>query len=545
MRKRQKHYNTLIIERTVYRNREKVVILILFFMTAVYCFFLLHNIKTFPDVFLDEGNCMYDSWCMAFYGVDSNLIRNPVYLPGFKGQGQSILYPFIAGFSMRLLGYNLFAYRLPLLIISIINFALLEAVALKKSGSLEALLTALVIGTAPYILTLSRWGMDCNIAPFIASIGTITLYLGYSEQGRKRMATMIPGGILLGLVTYSYNVGWMYIPIFLIILIGWLFVKKKKLFPDIIPAAVSLIIIVIPILIFAIRSNIPSLNTDKKILWWTSPCLLVGRVKASFIDFDGNIILNIFHNLIDGYKMYIDGSDGLSWNSVGNMGPYYMFAAPFFIVGFMVMLKRQRDYDIFILSSLAAMLPIMMVVTPNYNHWIFLHFPVLITIAAGICSIIKQLKQISIRRFFIASIIFTYVLFFTRFTYQYFNLDRYTGWETSAIPVLQSLDTEKYAAVYFVSDSDNFLYFIRFCLPISPYEYQATRDHPYSKTQLGTSDHYANFERIGDTADIDSNTLFIIENSHAGNYAELLEESTLMTSFMFDSQLYDVYVLSE
>lgn len=207
---------------------------------------------------------MYDSWCMAFYGVDSNLIRNSVYLQGFAGQGQSILYPLIAGFSMRLLGYNLFAYRLPMLIISIINFVLLEAVVLRKSGSLEALLTALVIGTAPYILTLSRWGMDCNIAPFIASIGTITLYLGYSEQGRKRMATMIPGGILLGLVTYSYNVGWMYIPVFLIILTAWLFIKKKKLFPDIIPAAVSLIVIVIPILIFAIRSNIPSLNTDKK-----------------------------------------------------------------------------------------------------------------------------------------------------------------------------------------------------------------------------------------------------------------------------------------
>lgn len=243
--------------------------------------------------------------------------------------------------------------------------------------------------------------------------------------------------------------------------------------------------------------------------------------------------------------MYIDGSDGLSWNSVGNMGLYYMFAAPFFIVGFMVILKRQRDYDIFILSSLAAMIPIMLVVTPNYNHWIFLHFPVLLTIAAGIYSVTNQLKQISIKRFFITSIVLTYVLFSSRFAYQYFNLDRYTGWETSAIPVLQSLGTEKYTAVYFDSDSENFLYFVRFCLQVSPYEYQETRDHPYSKTQLGTSDHYANFDRIGDTVDIDSNSLFIVENSHAGNYAELLRESTLITSFIFDSQQYDVYVLSE
>ena len=332
----------------------------------------------------------------------------------------------------------------------------------------------------------------------------------------------------------------MFLPLYLAILSIWLIKEERTSFKKLLPLAGIIFIIEIPIIIFAIRSNIESLNTDLKILWWTSPRLAVGRVAASFIGFDGNILENIFRNLASGFSMYINGTDLLSWNSVGNMGPYYMFASPFFITGFITMFRRRKNCDIFILSALVAMVPIMMIVTPNYNHWIFLHFPVLLVIMAGISSILRALSRVQIQKNFLIAVTATYLLFFTGFSYQYFSPGRYTGWETSAISALQVLESDHYDKVYFDSDNGDFLYFIRFCLPVSPYEYQKTRDNPYSKTHLGTQNHYANFERIGEMT-IKKNSLFIVENYKTANYKDFLSNLHPIATFTFQSQQYDVY----
>ena len=64
---------------------------------------LLFRLGTIPTIFIDEGNGMYDSWSLAKYGVDSNLISNPIYLQSFAGQGQSILYARLAGTFLKIL----------------------------------------------------------------------------------------------------------------------------------------------------------------------------------------------------------------------------------------------------------------------------------------------------------------------------------------------------------------------------------------------------------------------------------------------------------
>lgn len=519
-------------------------VLLLICLVVIYGSFLFYRVSSFPNVFLDEGNCMYDSWCMAFYGVDSNLLKNPVYLPGSAGQGQSILYAKLAGIFMRLMGYNLLAYRMPIILISILNYFLIILLAVRIGGVKNAVLPAIVVGSSPWLLTISRWGMDCNIAPFIASIGIIVLFCGFEmKRSRRRSAVIILGAFLLGMVTYSYNVGWMFLPLFLFVLVLWLLIAGKIKIRELIVPGCILFVTVLPIMIFAVRSNVPDLNKDIQILWWTSPRLSVGRVKASFISFDGNIAVNIVHNLLKGIKIYMNGSDGLSWNSVGNIGPYYMFALPFFLFGLFTMLRRRSDADIFVLSQLIAMIPIMMLVTPNFNHWIFVHFPALLTISVGMQTIAGGLKSAALRRSYAAAAAITYLLFSAWFGWQYFHLDRFTGWETDAVAALQSLHTDQYSKVYFDSKNENFLYFVRFSLPVSPYEYQETRDHPYSKTELGTKEHYVNFERISEGVKTDSDALFIVERSLSDNYSSLTEGKEPAESFVLRSEEYDVYVI--
>src|SRR5699024_8614727 len=82
------------------------------------------KLETVPTMFFDEANGMYDSWALSKYGVDSNLNSNPIYLQSFAGQGQSILYARLAGTFFKILGYNVYVYRLPLALVSLTSVIL-------------------------------------------------------------------------------------------------------------------------------------------------------------------------------------------------------------------------------------------------------------------------------------------------------------------------------------------------------------------------------------------------------------------------------------
>ena len=139
---------------------------------------LLFRLGTIPTIFIDEGNGMYDSWSLAKYGVDSNLISNPIYLQSFAGQGQSILYARLAGTFLKILGYSIYAYRLPLVLVAITSvillFNVLNAFDVKSKG---IFLTTMIFCTSPWLIMVSRFGMDCNVAPFMVLIGTLLLLL--------------------------------------------------------------------------------------------------------------------------------------------------------------------------------------------------------------------------------------------------------------------------------------------------------------------------------------------------------------------------------
>ena len=142
---------------------------------------LLFKLETVPTMFFDEANGMYDSWALSKYGVDSNLNSNPIYLQSFAGQGQSILYARLVGTFFKILGYNVYVYRLPLVLVSltsvILLFNVLNAFDIKSKS---IFLTVMVFCTSPWLIMISRFGMDCNISPFMVIIK-------YKIQNRRGM----------------------------------------------------------------------------------------------------------------------------------------------------------------------------------------------------------------------------------------------------------------------------------------------------------------------------------------------------------------------
>ena len=516
---------------------------LLAFLVLVHAGFLLFRLNVTPDIFLDEANGMYDSWCLANYGTDSNLIHNPVYLQGFTGQGQSVLYALLAGPFMKILGYSLFAYRLPLAICSTLHVCLLGLTLLHTEKAEKALWMTLAVGTAPYLLCAARFGMDCNISPFLCSSGSVLLCLGCGLHGKPgRWAALLCGISLLGMTAYSYNVSWLFLPVYLSVLAVCLCRRGMVRRSEMAVMSLLLLLIICPVVIFAIRSNYPAWNRTVEILWWTSPALPAGRAGESVISLADTPVRNVVMNLYAGWKMFANGTDGLSWNSVGTFGPCYRFALPFFLIGLWTVIRRREKSDIFILAQLIAMIPICLLVKPNYNHWMFLHIPMLLTTGTGISETAAHLREAGWRRVFTVSLLITYLCSFAWYVFQYHRGERYTGWESSGMELFDSLHTEDYETVYFITDQRMFLYNVRVCKPVPPREFQATKDHPWSETEFWMDQTYANFVRIHDDMALDDGgSLYLIQDSHINEVEDRLKGKTELDDIQYNGITYKVF----
>ena len=220
----------------------------------------------------------------------------------------------------------------------------------------------------------------------------------------------------------------------------------------------------------------------------TIPRLSVGRVNASFIGLNGNILKSIGYNFFSGFKELFFGTDNLSWNSLPNFGAYYLFAIILFLIGIRwIIINRQLIESKLLLILFLSNLPIWLVVIPNYNHWMFSHIPDLIIIGIGISVLAQKVSH--------KIIIYLYLLAVCLFAGAYFNTPRDTGFEISTIKSVNYLDHLK-GKIYFQTSDANFLLNCRDFGSKSPYYFQRTKDHPFSSRYLTANDKFGKYHRL-------------------------------------------------
>lgn len=503
---------------------------------------LLFRLGTIPTIFIDEVNGMYDSWSLAKYGVDSNLISNPIYLQSFAGQGQSILYARLAGTFLKILGYSIYAYRLPLVLVAITSVILLFNVLNAFDVKSKAIfLTTMIFCTSPWLIMVSRFGMDCNVAPFMVLIGTLLLLLSTRLRvGGTKLIIGLLGTFILGLTAYSYNVGWMYLLIFIPSVFLLLYLSKNISIKELLLYIPILFIELVPIMIFAIRSNISGLNKTTHIFIWTYPKLLRSRSSESMISFDGNILHSIAKNVLDGIHMFLNNSDGFSWNSIPGIGAYYPIMLPFLMIGILVSLHRRNLVDKLLMLGFVSATPIILIVTPNYNHWIFIHFIVLSFIAVGINEIFIN-KKVQL------AIILSYGILFLNFSSIYFNQHNISvyQYDVDVAKKVKKLGIDKYKKVYFDTTDIHFLVMIRDLVPVSPYRYQMTKNNPNSKKYLEVTSKFENYQMIDSNnlnTDIKGKSMVLLDvKKDTGIFAEN-KKLRKIGQEQINSETYNIYL---
>jgi len=485
--------------------------------------FSFYRLSVLPNIFLDEANGAYDSWSLALYHVDSNLNTNPIYLQSFAGQGQSILYTWLAIPFMKIFGLQIVAFRLPMVLASaltlILFFFTLMYIRLKPQLLFGIMIAA---STSPWLLMMNRWGLDCNITAFTSLSALCFILLAIHHPSHKTTNLFyLLGFFFISLTAYGYNAAWVFLPLFVIGLLAYLYKQKQINLQKLFVLLAFILILTIPIVNFAISSNINSLNHTHKFLWWTIPELIKSRATVSIIDLNLHRLLpNILKNLAQGSKMFYQNSDGLPWNSRPNFGAYYVFALPLFLIGLGTIRKSHQPLARITIIWFLAMIPSLLIITPNYNHWILLHFPVLITIGFGINTILQSVN----RKTVLTAITFTYLINLGLFAREYFVVSQRTPFPTSQdIPnsqvAIDKIKQKKAQRIYF-DGLDHYYTTIRFFAPLSPYEWQKQKDHPFSKRILTTTNRYGQFYAIPTKVDA-KKSILVVRDDHQAMYKTL------------------------
>ena len=215
-------------------------------------FFRFFKLSGLPKgVYVDEPPLMYNAYCLANYGVDRYLHKLPIYPQNWYG-GQSPLYTYLLAFLYKL-GFDstsIFVLRLPAAIFSVVlMFMLFMTARLLYNDKRIHLLAAITAAFVPYFIMQGRYALDCNL---LLSMVTLSVYflLKYLKSGKTRQ--LIISGILFGLSLYAYALSYVLLAAFLILTGIYLLVTKKITFKKAVIWAFSVIVVSIPIILFAI-----------------------------------------------------------------------------------------------------------------------------------------------------------------------------------------------------------------------------------------------------------------------------------------------------
>ena len=117
------------------------------------------------------------------------------------------------------------SHHIPLGIISIGLLAIVYFFTLKQFGMLEAISATLALGLFPQFIAHSHNNLKDPIMAFMYAATILAFYSAYTKRTWK---SFIFAGILIG-ISFATKVVSFFIPVILIIWMGWLFLSRKKL----------------------------------------------------------------------------------------------------------------------------------------------------------------------------------------------------------------------------------------------------------------------------------------------------------------------------
>lgn len=174
----------------------------------------------------DEASAGYDAYSILLTGKDHHGHFLPVTFQAFNDWiAHSFVYqtiPFI-----KIFGLSVFSIRFSVAFLSIITIIIIYLLAREISGNKKfALLSSYLFSLSLFSITSSRWAIPPNTVPFYVSLGLFLLLFGLNRK--NNLLVFLLGGIVFGLTLYTYPSVEVMVPVFLLMILIYIFIKYQK-----------------------------------------------------------------------------------------------------------------------------------------------------------------------------------------------------------------------------------------------------------------------------------------------------------------------------
>lgn len=369
------------------------------------------GLGSFPGgVNVDEAYAGYEAWAMAHYGMDSWGFQHPVYLTVW-GSGMSVLNSVLMMPFVRFFGLNTVTIRLPQMIVGILSVYVFYLLLKKITNRDTALWGMFLFAICPWHIMMSRWGLDCNLAP-----GFLMFAVWFFVKGLEKDKYLMLSALSWGLSLYCYATVWILVPVLLLVWGIYCLRHKKIAFSkSLLTACVILILLALPLLLFvAVNMGwIPEIR---------SRLLSVPRL----VDFRSDELgkRNLLNHIKALFGLFIRQDDGLLWNTTPYFGMYYLFSLPFILCGFILYVraawehfrKKEFGYEFLILVWIFVSAITGILQGINVNKINYIHIPVIILWTEGVSFLCAKGK-----RYFGKAVFVVYALSFLCFEGYYFT----------------------------------------------------------------------------------------------------------------------------
>lgn len=460
-------------------KRQKLLLFFMIFFFGIYIMLLCYKYYQQPGIFIDESAYSNEINSIIRYGCDTHGYYHPVYFQGPYG-GQSILGSWFIIPFLKIFGFSLATWRLPFLLINLLLILSLTVLIVVLTKKLFAgLLMELSLITAPWIYLSARWVLDCNIAPLVFMFGVMGVAISLTIL--KSKLGLILSILVIALTAYGYVAFWLYLPIFLICLFGYLWRQKFLSLREILFVSFLIGLLVLPLVIFAYEVNIKKILTAQKFLWLTLPPLPGNRVTSLINFHKGNLLLTMINNCLLGWKQYLFGSDNSPWNSIQ---PYGIMFPPFFIIAAVGAWGKIKNHSLAIWRnllnlSILSFLPLMFIVKPNYNHWNALNWPLIVLLGIGAMLIWENLNKQKLKLLLVGIPLMVFTLFINSYyggvkqQNNYFNdgiKNDYSSVRLQDIKPLVIMAQKNPQHDFYISGLSNIFVFFKTINPVSPHQ---------------------------------------------------------------------------
>ena len=434
---------------------------------------------------IDEAGTAYDGWCLANYGVDRYLKSFPVYFINYKS-GQNALYTYLCAMCIKLMGYNVWAVRLPAVFSNLLAlvFGMLTVKRIFPKEERYFWGTGILMTICPYYILASRFGLESNL---VLGFSTVFLYFFLSAVEDGKVWQYLVAGTLGGVLLYTYALTYIFVPIFLCLAFVYCIWTGRFRFTNWLLMAIPWGILASPLIAVQII-NFFDLPEAK---WGIFTITKLDYYRVSEI---GRFSLESFLAVIKSVFL----GDDLVYNTAPGYANLYAVSIIFAIIGLVCCLrdsmksiaKRVYHGNVLMLFWFGAIVFFCCHITePNVNKVNGTFFAMALFVSMGIGTVVKHCQKL--QRAVEAGVLMAYLAFFIGFGVYYFGgqyeaentpLNYFDVLVTEAVDRIEA-DAALSAKTTYMAESK--VYFAASNL-ISPYELHIEDEKTYGNYVLGT-----------------------------------------------------------